>query len=89
MIKKHIIPMLNIGKECGLEMLEEAYFMYMNHYDVFFYIPNLATESAELTKTFKDLGLLEVVEDRQCLKDITIDEAIIVVNNYLKEHKDA
>lgn len=68
--------MLDIGKACGLNMVEEAYHNYMNHYDCFFLISDYQTQYVEFCNTLLEKGLVTAdSEGALTLVDMTIDEA--------------
>lgn len=79
-MKKHIEQMLEIGIECGITTLEGCYFYYMDHYDVFFYIPDFQQNLIDIKDLFTKMGLME--EDGKYLKDISAKEALKIVRSY-------
>jgi len=64
-----IKQMLEIGKECGLSDIEQAYSQVMTHYDVFFF------GSKEQGKFNDELRNSPFVENN-FFKDLTIDECL-------------
>jgi hypothetical protein len=75
--------MLQIGHDCGLTYIDEAYSQIMCHYDAFFRIDNLAQER----KTFEDkLRAANLVdENSQYLKYLTISEVANQIGYTLTE----
>lgn len=75
-MKPSVKDLLEIGKGCGLEHIEEAYNNYMLHYDLFFSLDNYREQYNELIKELKSFCLLEETEDGLYLVDISIEEAL-------------
>ena len=70
--------MLELGKECGLKHLDEAYGNVMRHYDAFFIIKS--TQMQDFQASVIGLGLTETVDGVCTLRDLTIEQAIDVIN---------
>ncbi len=75
-LKPDVIEMLNIGEGSGLIFLEEAYFNYMRHYDLFFNMEKYSEQYYEFMDKIKSYGF---VEDSMLL-DITISQALEIIN---------
>lgn len=76
MIKPSIQQMLEIGQDCGLSSLDEAYGNYLNRYDMFFLISDFQNQMREFTEQLVILGLTEQYEGSLSLKEISIEEAL-------------
>lgn len=73
--------MLELGQECGLQYVSEAYSNVMNHWDMFFTYANVDAELDEFRKELIECGLLKpkgtVHEDMYyTFGDTTIKEAL-------------
>lgn len=76
MLEPSIRGMLELGKNCGLSMLEEAYKNYMLHYDCFFLIANYEEQYNKFKKDIDMQGWIDLngylikttIED--CLKQL-------------------
>jgi len=64
-LKPSIEQMIQVGKDCGLSTLEEAYNNYMNHYDCFFLIEKFHEQLRVFAVDLALAGLLEEVEDNK------------------------
>jgi len=74
--------MLQIGYDCGLNHIEEAYGQIMSHYDAFFYIPELDKQ----LESFKDKIIAAgLVDENKTLLDLTIKEAAEKIKYSLTE----
>jgi len=71
-LKPDVRQMLTIGRDCGLDDLEEAYCNYMNHYDCFFLIDDYAYQYSKFKLELINLGFV----DDNHMVDMTIDEAL-------------
>lgn len=80
-----IEEMLQIGLNCGLSTVEEAYTNYLNHYDFFFFIPKLKEQSDKFTNELKAASLTRVFKDQVSGKDFLqiADESIADAANRL------
>lgn len=58
-----VSEMLVVGHSCGLNYVEEAYYHYMRHYDLFFLIDNFDTEYAKFIDELKAASLTRPVEE--------------------------
>lgn len=74
MLKPSLEEMLMVSKTCGLYSLQEAYDNYLNHYDLFFLIDNYQDQLLELTNEIKSFDLIESVDGKLFLKDISIED---------------
>ena len=74
--------MLLIGKDCGLNTLDEAYCNFMSHYDVFFLINNFSAQKAKFDKKIIEFGLTEIICGLIYCKKISIDEALAAINEF-------
>ena len=54
--------MLEVGLNCGLETVGEAYCNYFNHYDLFFKISEYKEQHIEFRKELEELNILEGTE---------------------------
>lgn len=75
--------MLQIGYDCGLNYIDEAYGQIMCHYDAFFSIANFAEERKAFEDKIEAAGLVH--EDGQYLKHLTISEAANQIGYTLAE----
>jgi hypothetical protein len=82
MLKPNIIQMLLIAKDMNLDTLEDAYFDYQRHYDLFFSVENFSEQNEKFTQDLINCGLVDNVDGKLCLKDIMIDEAIKVYKEF-------
>ena len=73
-LKPNIAQMLTIAKGCDLSTLEEAYQMYLNHYDCFFLIEKFQEQSQWLAAELFKLGFVDA--NTGLLIDISIDECM-------------
>lgn len=53
---------IQIGYDCGLTWLEEAYFNIIRHYDCFFEIKYFQEQKAAYNKLFVDKGYVDPIE---------------------------
>lgn len=81
-MKPSVMQILNIGKEMGFDDLDQAYFDYMRHYDCFFLLDKYEEQYKELFEEFDRYGLLDRVDGNIFLKQVTISEAIEIVEKY-------
>ena len=70
-----IREMLDVAEGCGLNTLEEAYSNYLNHYDMFFYIPEYGAQMKTFTEQCIEKGFTETFDSRLKLKELTIEQA--------------
>ena len=70
-----IAEMLDVAEGCGLKWLDEAYSNYVNHYTLFFYIPEYQQQMLMFTAELKFKNLTETEDGKLKLKDLTIEEA--------------
>lgn len=73
-----IESMLQIGWDCGLTHIDEAYSQIMKHYDCFFLIDKLHEQIHDFAILLEEAGLVEDCPDqpdKKQLKDMTIEEA--------------
>jgi hypothetical protein len=76
--------MLEMGKACGLDHLEEAYSNVMQHYDAFFTIES--NEMRDFQESLKDSPLTQQDENDLCtIADLTIDEALALLEKTEKD----
>lgn len=69
--------MLELGQECGLQYVSEAYSNVMNHWDAFFTYANHEAEIKAFHDELKEVGLLTLCEDEYfTFGDTTIKEAL-------------
>lgn len=66
---------IQIGYDCGLTTLDEAYSQIMLHYDCFFLISDFAAQRATYDKLFFDAGFVEKDHEGSRIKDITLVDA--------------
>lgn len=69
--------LLQVGYDCGLDTIGEAYSMVLSHYDAFFIIENIENELEELHQELKYLDILNA--------DINIIDAANKINYTLLE----
>ena len=87
MLKASLLEMLSVAESCGLTRLEEAYNHYQRHYDLFFLIEDFSDQDIEdfsdqnkaLTEEIKSYGLLDEVNGKLYLKDLSIKEVYEVM----------
>ena len=72
-LKPSVIGMVQVGYDCGLSTLEEAYTQYMSHYDCFFLIDKFHEQNAEFSEQLKDLGFTEQVDGFTELIDMNLE----------------
>jgi hypothetical protein len=71
--------MLEVGRECDLTLLCEAYDNYMNHYYCFFLISDLTAQRQDFFNELYALKLIKPVPDSETefeLLDISIADAL-------------
>jgi hypothetical protein len=73
MLKPSVHEMLTIADGCGLTHIEEAYFNYTRHYDLFFDIKNYNDQYVNLVQELKKYGF---VNKDMTLKDISVKEGL-------------
>jgi len=73
-LKPDVKQMLEIGKDCGLSTLAEAYGHYMCHYDLFFLISNYSEQYGVFRDNLIDLGFVDTATME--LIDVSIDSAL-------------
>ena|ERR1019366_4819350 len=76
-LKPNVVQMLEIGRDCGLSMLGEAYQNYMNHYDCFFLIEDYTNQYDKFVADLTVAGLVTYVDAFPHLLDMTIEQALI------------
>ena len=79
MLKASLLQMLSVAESCGLTRLEEAYDQYQRHYDLFFLIEDFSNQNKALTEEIKSYGLLDEVNGKLYLKDLSIKEVYEVM----------
>ena len=79
MLKASLLQMLSVAESCGLTRLEEAYNQYQRHYDLFFLIEDFSNQNKALTEEIKSYGLLDEVNGKLYLKDLSIKEVYEVM----------
>ena len=79
-LKPSVLQMLHIAKDCGLSTLNEALNNYLNHYDMFFLISDYANQKKAFDEEIISKGLVDKNENGYLLKNISIDDALILVN---------
>lgn len=57
--KPDVIEALQLGYELGLNTVGDAIDNYMNHYTLFFYLPEYKTQYAEFIKELEHMGLMQ------------------------------
>ena len=63
----------------AVKELEEAYNHYQRHYDLFFLIEDFSNQNKALTEEIKSYGLLDEVNGKLYLKDLSIKEVYEVM----------
>jgi hypothetical protein len=79
MEKMTVQKMLQVGYDCDLVHIEEAYSMITSHYDVFFLIENLQQELQEFFELLKNADLLTDTGHGYEFKDLTLIEAAEII----------
>ena len=92
MLKASLLQMLSVAESCGLTRLDEAYNQYKRHYDIFFLIEDFSNQNdlffliedfsnqnKALTEEIKSYGLLDKVNGKLYLKDLSIKEVYEVM----------
>ena len=79
MLKASLLQMLSVAEYCGLTRLDEAYDHYQRHYDLFFLIEDFSNQNKALTEEIKSYGLLDKVNGKLYLKDLSIKEVYEVM----------
>ena len=79
MLKASLLQMLSVAESCGLTRLDEAYDQYQRHYDLFFLIEDFSDQNKALTEEIKSYGLLDEVNGKLYLKDLSIKEVYEVM----------
>ena len=79
MLKASLLEMLSVAESCGLTQLDEAYDQYQRHYDLFFLIEDFSNQNKALTEEIKSYGLLDEVNGKLYLKDLSIKEVYEVM----------
>ena len=79
MLKASLLQMLSVAESCGLTRLDEAYDQYQRHYDLFFLIEDFSNQNKALTEEIKSYGLLDEVNGKLYLKDLSIKEVYEVM----------
>ena len=79
MLKASLLEMLSVAESCGLTRLDEAYDQYQRHYDLFFLIEDFSDQNKALTEEIKSYGLLDEVNGKLYLKDLSIKEVYEVM----------
>ena len=79
MLKASLLQMLSVAESCGLTQLDEAYDQYQRHYDLFFLIEDFSNQNKALTEEIKSYGLLDEVNGKLYLKDLSIKEVYEVM----------
>ena len=79
MLKASLLQMLSVAEACGLTRLDEAYDQYQRHYDLFFLIEDFSNQNKALTEEIKSYGLLDEVNGKLYLKDLSIKEVYEVM----------
>ena len=79
MLKASLLQMLSVAESCGLTRLEEAYNQYQRPYDLFFLIEDFSNQNKALTEEIKSYGLLDEVNGKLYLKDLSIKEVYEVM----------
>ena len=79
MLKTSLLQMLSVAEYCGLTRLDEAYDYYQRHYDLFFLIEDFSNQNKALTEEIKSYGLLDEVNGKLYLKDLSIKEVYEVM----------
>ena len=79
MLKASLLEMLSVAESCGLTRLDEAYDQYQRHYDLFFLIEDFSNQNKALTEEIKSYGLLDEVNGKLYLKDLSIKEVYEVM----------
>ena len=82
MLKPNIMQMLTIAKDMGIDHLEDAYNDYQRHYDLFFLIDDFAAQNKKFTEDLIMVGLVDKTPDGLFLKDVSVDEAIKIVEGF-------
>ena len=77
-LKPNIIQMLMIAKYMGIDHLND----YQRHYDLFFLIDDFASQNKKFIEDLIMVGLVDKTSDGLFLKDISVDEAIKVVEGF-------
>ena len=79
MLKASLLEILSVAESCGLTRLDEAYDQYQRHYDLFFLIEDFSNQNKALTEEIKSYGLLDEVNGKLYLKDLSIKEVYEVM----------
>lgn len=64
--------MLQIGFDCGLTTVSEAYSQIMSHYDCFFLIEKINEQLQEFNERLEELGFLDCYMGKCKIKNLTI-----------------
>lgn len=73
MLKPSVEEMLEVGEDCGLSTVAEAYDNYLAHYDMFFLIEDYTTQYISFVQEMKEK---ELVNKDMTIKDCTIAAAL-------------
>jgi hypothetical protein len=76
MLKPDIKQMLEVGMDCGLSMLEEAYTNYMTHYDLFFSLGDYQAQYLVFAGNLRNLGL---IDEDDYLKEVSIEDCLKII----------
>ena len=79
MLKASLLEILSVAESCGLTRLDEAYDQCQRHYDLFFLIEDFSNQNKALTEEIKSYGLLDEVNGKLYLKDLSIKEVYEVM----------
>lgn len=71
--------MLQIGFDCGLTTVEEAYSQIMSHYDCFFLIENINEQLQAFNERLGELGFLDCYAGKCKIKNLTILAAAEII----------
>ena len=81
MLKPSLLEMLSVAESCGLTRLDEAYDQYQRHCNLFFLIEDFSNQNKALTEEIKSYGLLDEVNGKLYLKDLSIKEVYEVLGD--------
>lgn len=74
MIKPSVKQMLEIGSDCGLDSISEAYHNYVSHYGMFFCLEKLNEQMQVFNKELSNFGIDDT-------PDMLIEDALRLLND--------
>ena len=75
-MKPNVLEMLNFADSMDVEHLEDAYFFYQRHYDLFFNIDDFHNQNNKLFMELDSKGFIIRKNGMNYLKDISVKDAL-------------